>query len=242
MIWIIGGTSEARELVESIKDLDNFIVTVATESGKEFLDTKNLLIGRMNTKEMEDFIEKNKISILIDMSHPYAEIVSENAKAASQSRDIEYIRYIRKKSLISRGIYLDSYEECYDYLKIIRGTVFLTTGSKNIEDFERVRGDNRYIYRVLPAIESIEACKRNKLHIRDIVGVLGPFSSEYNRIMFEEYNADYVIMKDSGEKGGTLEKLKACEELGIIPIIIGRNQEEGIDSIKELEKLLREKS
>ena len=71
---------------------------------------------------------------------------------------------------------------------------------------------------------------------------MGPFSREYNRIMFEEYNADYVIMKDSGEKGGTLEKLKACEELGIILIIIGRNQEQGIDSIKELEKLLREKS
>ncbi len=35
MIWIIGGTSEAREIVDRIKDLNNYIVTIATDGGKE---------------------------------------------------------------------------------------------------------------------------------------------------------------------------------------------------------------
>jgi|GEM_PF-4649996 len=37
MIWIIGGTSEAREIVDRIKDLNNYIVTIATDGGKEFI-------------------------------------------------------------------------------------------------------------------------------------------------------------------------------------------------------------
>lgn len=241
MIWIIGGTSEGRELVEKIKDIEDFIVTVATESGKEFLDTKNLQMGRMNSGEMGDFIDKNKISTLVDMSHPYARIVSENAKSAAEEKGIKYLRYIRKKSPLSNGIYLKSYEEAYEYLDSLEGTMFFTTGSKNIKDFEKVKKDNRYIYRVLPAIESIVECKNNNVHLRDILGVLGPFSKEYNKIMFQEYNSDYVIMKDSGEKGGTLDKLQACEELDIVPIVIGREEEEGIDSLEELEMIIRKK-
>lgn len=241
MIWIIGGTSEARELVNQIDDLDNFIVTVATESGKEFLDIKNVHMGRMSPQEMEDFIGEKGISTLVDMSHPYALVVSENAKKVAENKDIEYIRYIRKKSDMTDGVYLDSYEEACNYLKNIRGTVFFTTGSKNIGDFERVRGDNRYIYRVLPAIESIEECKKNNIHLKDIVALLGPFSKDFNKNMFREYNSDYVVMKDSGKKGGTMEKIEACEELQITPIIIDRKEEKGIDSLDEIENILRQR-
>lgn len=241
MIWIIGGTSEARELVKKIHDLDDFIVTVATESGKEFLDIKNVHMGRMNLEEMKNFIDEKDISVLVDMSHPYAVVVSENAKKAAGDKGIKYIRYIREKSHTSKGIYLDSYEEAYEYLKDLKGTVFFTTGSKNIKNFEKVRGNNRYIYRVLPAIESIEECKKNNIHLKDIVALLGPFSKEFNKIMFKEYNSDYVVMKDSGKKGGTLEKLRACEDLDITPIIINRKEEKGIDSLKEIEKILRQR-
>ena len=65
MIWIIGGTTEGRSLVERIKDKDNFIVTVATESGKEFLDTDNYKVGRMTLEEMNQFIIDNKINRLL---------------------------------------------------------------------------------------------------------------------------------------------------------------------------------
>ena len=43
MIWIIGGTSESRRLIDRIKDLDNYIVTVATESGKDFINVQNFI-------------------------------------------------------------------------------------------------------------------------------------------------------------------------------------------------------
>lgn len=241
MIWIIGGTSEGQELLQRIKDIDDYIVSIATEGGKEFINTDKLFIGRLSKDEMEAFVKTNNINIIADLSHPYAKIVSDNARETSKKMNINYLRYVRKKTkLYNSAIYLDSYEESYKFLKGIRGTVFFTTGSKNIGDFEKVKLDNRFIYRILPALESIEICVKFNISMKDIIAVLGPFSKQYNRIMFGEYNADYVIMKDSGEKGGTREKVEACKALGIKAVIIGRDDEKGYNDLNELEKDLRQ--
>lgn len=240
MIWIIGGTSEARELVDRIRDLEeNIIVTVATESGKEFLDIKNLEIGRMNLQEMETFIQERNIELIVDLTHPFAKIVSENADQAAENMSIGYLRYSRPRIDSKSGILLNSYEEAYDYINKLESTIFFTSGSNNIEEFEGVRGESRHIYRILPARESLNKCIDNQVHIRDIVALVGPFSLQANKSMFQEYKAEYVVMKDSGKKGGTEEKIKACEELGIIAIIIAREKEEAVGSLDELENQIR---
>lgn len=241
MIWIIGGTSEGREIADRIKDLDNYIITAATDESREFIQDGNIRVGRMSYDEMWQFSLENNISLIVDLTHPFAKIVSDNARKLADQLGIKYVRYSRervKKRLSS--IFLNSYEEAYEYLKDVKGTVFLTTGSKNIADFEKVRGDNRFIYRILPATESLDICKKNNILMKDIVAVLGPFSVKYNMAMFEEYGADYVIMKDSGDKGGTPEKIKACESLNIPAIIIGREEEQGLNDLDQVEKIIRE--
>lgn len=240
MIWIIGGTSEARELTNNISDLNNIIITAATEAEKEFIDSPDLIVGRMDYDQMLKFIEKNHISMIVNLAHPYATVVTENARNAALENSIKYIRYIRRKTTEdTNGIYLNNYEEAYDYISQLNGNIFFTTGSKNIGDFEKIKGNNRFIYRILPAMESLEECREHNIELKNIIAVLGPFSKECNKLMFKEYDADYVIMKDSGHRGGTLEKLQACEELGIIPIIIGRKDEDGIHTLGEIEKIIR---
>ena len=240
MIWIIGGTSEARIIGDKINDLTNYVISIATPSGQDFFDAENLYIGRMSYEEMIVFARERKVTLIVDLTHPYARIVTENGVKVAEELNIEYIRYVRKKTEInSKLIYLSSYEEAYEYLTTIKGTVFFTTGSKNISEFEKIKSDNRFIYRILPALESLEICRKYNIHMRDIIAILGPFSKEYNKIMLKEYNSDYCIMKDSGMQGGTIEKLQACEELGIIPIIIGREIEEGIYNLDIIEEKIR---
>lgn len=235
MIWIIGGTSESRKLIKKLDNHCDYVVSIATEGGRGFFETKNLFVGRMTKDEMIDFAREKKITTLVDLSHPYAKIVSKNAKEAAKKLNIEYIRYARKKTdFYNKGIYLNSYEEAYEYLKNIEGTVFFTTGSKNIADFERVRGENRFIYRILPTSESIGLAEKENIHIRDLVAMLGPFSKELNKEMFKGFSVDYCVLKDSGEAGGTAEKIEACIELNIGPIIIGREEEIGYSSLDKI--------
>lgn len=64
-------------------------------------------------------------------------------------------------------------------------------------------------------------------------------SEAMNYQMFKDFKADYVVMKDSGKEGGTIEKIKACKSLGITPVVIGRQGiDAGFESIEELLKYL----
>lgn len=235
MIWIIGGTSEAAELTKALYGKADFIVSSATESEREFIPQGKLFVGRMDKQLMEEFIKSEHVKMIVDMSHPYAAEVTQNAVEVSKKYNLKYIRYVRDKISDYKGcIYVDSLSKCIEFIKNIKGTVFFTTGMKNICDFEKVKGNNRFIYRVLPATPSIKECEKQGVKLKDIVAALGPYSEAFNRAMFKEYSADYVIMKDSGTRGGTLEKLEACRKLNIKAVIIGRNKEEGIYKLDEL--------
>jgi precorrin-6A/cobalt-precorrin-6A reductase len=239
LIWIIGGTSEASELISKIRGRKNYVVTVATYSGREVLKDNNVVVSRLTREEMVEFIKNKSITMVVDMSHPYAVEVTGNAKYAADCCGVEYLRYVRENSDLKDAIQFSAIDECKEFLRNIRGCVFFTTGMKNIKDFQEIRGSNKYIYRVLPTVFSIEECVKNNIEMKDIVAVLGPVSEELNIAMFKEYGADYVVMKDSGEKGGTREKISACKALGIVPIVIGRKQEFGISCLEELVEMIK---
>lgn len=238
MIWIIGGTSETGELISKIKGKTDYLVSVATYAGREVLGDENVIVARLNYEEMVRFILDNKIDGVMDLSHPYALEVSLNARKACEECSIKYIRYVRKSSILEGAICFSSLEECTEYLRKVEGCVFFTTGIKYIKNFEKVRGSNRFVYRVLPSVFSMEECVKNKLEMKDIVAVLGPVSKDLNKAMFKNFGAKYVVMKDSGSQGGTREKILACLELDIKPLVIGRTSEEGIYSIDELVEMI----
>jgi len=235
LIWIIGGTCEAVELAKSINGKIEYIMTAATEVEREFLEDEKLMVCRMDEEDMENFMRRNSVDLVVDMSHPYAFEVTKNAKEASKRCNVEYIRYVRKKAGDTEGcINLSSIGRCVEFLKTVTGCVFFTTGSKNIKDFESVRGSNRFVYRVLPAAESIRECLRCNVKMKDIIAALGPHSEDFNAAMFKEYGADYVVMKDSGEQGGTGEKIRACRRLNIKAVVIGRKDEDGVHDLDEV--------
>lgn len=239
MDLIIGGTVESREFIENLNS-DDYIVSVATESGAEFLPEVNVHVGRMNYEELLAFTRESGVHRIFDLSHPFALIITENIKRVANELGLEYYRYIRPYTDgIDMGIHVSTLEACMDEVSKLKGTFLFTTGSKNIPQFESVRGDNRFIYRVLPALESIEICIANEVKLKDIVAVLGPFSVEFNRVLFSEYSVDYCVMKDSGGSSGTAEKIRACREMGVVPIVIGRVEESGIDSMDELLRIQR---
>lgn len=235
MIWLIGGTSEANSLAKKLDGKVPYILTVATKGGLQFTEADNVLVGRLNREEMTEFIRQYKISAIVDCSHPYAKIVTETAKSVAKETKLPYYRYHRPENRhVENGIFVKNVEECREVLKDIKGTVFFTTGSKNIKDYEPVRGENRFIYRILPTSESFLLAEQANVPMKDLIGALGPFDEEFNRLLFRKFHADYCVTKESGAGSGTDEKLSACEKEGVIPVIILREEEDGIADLNEL--------
>lgn len=238
MIWIIGGTSETAELIDAL-ERDDYVVTVTTYAGLERLSGYNVIESRMDLDEMKLFISRNAIDTVVDMSHPFAYETSENGKQASRSAGVRYIRYRRESADRSAGKWFGSLEELKSYLSGVSGTVFFTTGIKDIPEFESLKGENRFIYRVLPTTFSIERCAECGVKIENIIAGLGPYTVEFNEAMFQNYGVDFVVMKDSGDRGGTAEKIEACRALNIEPLILGRRDaENGTDKISEILEMI----
>lgn len=239
MIWIIGGTSEGDCFSKRLGDTPH-IITLGTREGLNYYSGANYQFKRMDFDEMKEFIREKNIHIVIDLTHPFAVNVSHNAKKACKDEGIDYYCFERNVTEFGKNtIEFCTYEEFFAFLTEYSGTVFLTTGSNRVEDFEKVRGDNRFVYRVLPMIDSVTKLNNLGIHMKDIVAMVGPYTKELDMELYRFFGADGVVMKDSGEAGGTDKKIEACEALGIKSFVITRKKESCINFNEFINKMLK---
>jgi precorrin-6A/cobalt-precorrin-6A reductase len=119
--------------------------------------------------------------------------------------------------------------------------VLLTTGSRNLADYvsEAASRGCRLLVRVLPAPESIAACRQAGIPDADVIAARGPFSEEENQAVLRRFGVDVMVAKDSGEAGGLPAKIAAarCENCAIV--LIRRFPEANPNQVQTLTELLR---
>ena len=253
MIALILGTTEGKRIVSLLNEFtDDLLISTATSYGGELL--KDFRYKLLNTKpldieEMRQLFSENKATHLVDASHPYAVVVTQNAKKVCETLNIEYIRYERpsvigKYSSYQKLIEVDSYEKLGQKVKEIpelegESAVLLNTcGSKEIVKMLSIGLNNRIIHRVLPSIEVMEKCLSLGVKVEDIIAIKGPVGYELNLGFIKEYDAKAIIMKDSGTQGGTEEKLAAAIDRNIYIFVIGRNVTECNNSFNNEEAVV----
>lgn len=233
MIGLFLGTSEGKEILRLLNEFTNDIyVSAATEYGGEYLKGykyKHLNTRPLSQDEMSQVIEDQGISIMVDATHPYAAIVTENIMAACREKNILYLRYERPSVVDPYLPHPDittahQYEDLEEKLKAIAGTIMNTTGSNNVEKLEKMNLPSRMVHKVLPTKEVLTKLYDLGIPIKNIVAICGGGSKAFNKALFEEYQARAVILKDSGKQGKTKEKIEAALELGMKIFIIRREK------------------
>ena len=224
-ICIFAGTTEGRKLAEMLKDRAELTVCVATEYGEVVLEgigNIDVRTGRMDEDGMADLFSREKFSRIIDATHPYADVVTQNIAAAAERTGTPVIRILRGGDRhTERAVYVSSAAEAAEYLKKHDGNVLITTGAKEISEYSGL-DMSRVWARVLPSVSSIEACLAAGVPTPHIIAAQGPFSREINAAQLRMISADYMITKASGRSGGFDEKIEAAAETGAVPVIIGQ--------------------
>lgn len=232
-ILIFGGTTEGRELAEFCKKHQLFAhVCVATEYGESQLSTDtyiSIYAGRLDSNQMITMMKEKSYSMVIDATHPYAILVSENIKKASEEMNLPYIRIVRDSD--SMGDYdcitVSSVEEAAKYLNKTSGNVLLTTGSKELSHFTTYCDDfSRFYARIITSESIIHQCLNNGWEAKQLICMQGPFSEDLNYAILKQINANYMVTKESGLAGGFLDKMKAAKRAGVTTIVVGRPLEE----------------
>ncbi len=264
-ILIFAGTTEGRKLSEHLceKRIEH-TVCVATEYGEIVLQENpyaTVHMGRMDSEQMSIFFAKQRCEIVVDATHPYAAVVTQNIKNAvenvnhikdqisisnanaDESTDVKSnpitgagadvnikLKYLRLKrdTDISADYdniqyFLDN-ETCAEALKNTDGNILLTTGSKELPVYCAEQSVKERLYvRVLPGIESISLCMQNEIAGKHILALQGPFSTELNEALIEQYDIKCLVTKKSGAAGGWNEKIAAAKNKGIPVFVVGQS-------------------
>lgn len=229
MIWVIGGTKDSRDFLEKIvRGTAEIIVTTATEYGGKLLENLpvKVVCKKLTYPMMLDFVRENSIDKIIDLSHPYAVEVSQNALKVSEELGVEYFRFEREEIsfLPQKYTEFDNIENLVDYLEEVEGNILVTLGSNNIPYFSSMRNLNRCYFRILPKWDMVKRCEDAGVLPKNIIAMQGPFSKNMNKAMIEQYGIKYLVTKQAGDTGGEREKIESADEMGIEVVFLTRPQ------------------
>ena len=236
-IWLIGGTSESATLVKAIAPLQiPCIITVTTETAKSLYPPEsNILkiwVGKLDPKQISDFLEEHKIQVILDASHPFAVEISKLAIATSQQYNIPYLRFerpvVEQNSLFktfefnSNLIFLNNLETLLsgDYLTGKR--VLLTLGYRTLPQFQPWQNQTELFARILPSPVALETALNSGFTPDRIIAIRPPISEALETALWQQWNISLVVTKSSGTAGGEDIKIKVAQNLGIPLIILER--------------------
>lgn len=247
MIVLFGGTTEGRLLTQRLEAAHlPAYVCVATAYGQMVLPENmrfcRVREGRMDEAAMEIFFRKTGASLVLDATHPYADLVSRNIRRAAGRLGLDYVRIGRPTGGEAEdAVYFDSPRETAAYLGGCSGNVLLTTGSKELAAFTGVEDFAERIYiRILPLKNSEETAKRLGWREDHICMKKGPFSEEENMAAIRWAGARYLVTKDSGAAGGMPEKISAARRCGCTLLVIRRPVQETGVSVEQAWEIVRE--
>ncbi len=247
-ILIFSGTSEGRELARRLADNGiSVTVCVATEYGQEVMaqeeDSRQIRVrtGRINEEQIRELLADHDWDFVVDATHPFAREASENIAKACEKQGQRFLRLLREEEPAysdAKITYVDSAVQAAAYLNHALGTIFLTTGSKELAEYVKgIQDISRLYVRILPNAAEVENCRRLGLKGKQIICMQGPFGTELNLAMIRELQASILVTKETSRAGGFAEKLRAAEEAGIETVVIRRPKETGYSIAEILERL-----
>lgn len=229
---LFAGTTEGRQLAEYLAACGvQTTVSVATEYGQTLIaPCPNLSVhaGRLDEGQMEQFLKENRFDFVIDATHPYAAVVTQNICRACAAAEVPCYRCLREESQLQAGnlIRVETTEQAVQRLNEMPGNILLTTGSKELAAYTKVSGFAERVYpRVLPLTNVVESCLKLGVPASHLIAMQGPFSEELNLAMIRQWNIACLVTKESGRAGGVDQKVSAAQKAGIAVLLIGRPQE-----------------
>lgn len=242
-LLLFAGTTEGRELASWLdRQGVSAHVCVATEYGEAVLlpdaGRHRVHTGRLTSAEMTELMRGEGITHVVDATHPYAVLVSENIKRACEEAGCVRYRLSRESTDPSDSgmsgnrnrIWADTVEDAVQALEHTEGNILAATGVKELAKYTELTGWRERVYaRILASKESLEEADRLGFQGSHLICMQGPFSEELNTAMLRAVGARYLVTKESGTAGGFPEKARAAENAGAVLVVVGRP----VASVKE---------
>lgn len=218
---VLGGSTEARMLATRIAadpHLDGVVSLAGRTSAPLAHDLPTRVGGFGGVEGLTRYLVEERISHVVDATHPFAARMSANGRAACTAADLPLLVLTRPPWTAAQG---DRWTEVADNgaaacaLGDAPRRVFLAIGRQGVADF-RSAPQHDYVLR------AIEAPNAGDLPPRcEVIFGRGPFALEDEVALMRDRGVETVVTKNSG---GALAyaKIEAARALGLDVVMIAR--------------------
>ncbi len=240
-IFVFSGTTEGKLICQFLAAHHVPVeVFVATDYGEAVMEPHagvTIHTGRLTIPEMAAHLDKD--ALVIDATHPYASVVTQNIREACAQTGAEYLRLLRPAQAADSVVTVPDTQAAVAWLSEHSGKVLLTTGSKELDFYTAVpEYQQRLFPRVLPTADVIAKCTELGFPGASIIAMQGPFSHEMNVALLQKTGAQILVTKDTGKSGGFAEKLSAAKAVGATVLMIARPLDEQGRNVEEMKAYL----
>jgi precorrin-6A/cobalt-precorrin-6A reductase len=219
-ILILGGTQEAFQLAEQLAEIAGveIISSLAGRTKQPRTPKGQVRTGGFGGAEgMARYLREERISHLVNATHPFAARISANAFAAAESTGIALMRLLRPAWIAQpddRWIAARDATEAAELCRREGGRIFLTLGTGELDAFAGIHNAH-FLVRMVDAPEA--------LPLRDYrtIAARGPFTLEDELRLLAEHHIALLVAKNSGG-GATYAKIEAARRMGLPVIMIER--------------------
>jgi len=207
-VWILSGTSDGPVIANRLIEINYSVFTsvLTYKAGRAYVENPKLHIitGKLNNKdEIIYFIKKNKIKCVVDATHPFAVIISQNLFNACREINTPLLVFERK-SLIKKTnnfIYIDDLKGI-NKSDLENKNILLAIGSRLLKDTANYYKNCKanVFTRVLPTYEGITKAFGSCIK-KSNIAIFEPSKSGVcilEKKLCDFWEIDYVLCRDSG--------------------------------------------
>ncbi|OLT44583.1 cobalt-precorrin-6A reductase [Saccharomonospora sp. CUA-673] len=217
-VLVLGGTSEARALAAELVDRDIPVTSsLAGRVAAPRLPKGDIRVGGFGGPDgLATWLTDNRVTAVVDATHPFAERISESAASATTAADVPVLRLERPGWEAGPGDdwhWVDTLADAARLLPRLGTRAFLTSGRQGLAAFADVP-----LWMLVRCVDPPEPPLPRHL---EVVLSRGPYRVEDETELLRRHRIDVLVTKDSG--GAMTEaKLRAARKVGIPVIVVRR--------------------
>ncbi len=213
-ILLLGGVTEALAIARTLGP--EHIYSLAGVGRVPTDLTCQVRVGGYGGYEgLAQFVRDERISLILDATHPYAAQISHNAALAAKVCGVPCWALRRpawQPQASDDWREVSDWAELIEALKLFKRPLF-TLGREPLQHLDEIPAEQFWTLRALDVYPGNERC--------EVIGARGPFLIEDERALFERRGIDVLISKNSGSTA-TEPKLEVARERGVPVLVLKR--------------------
>jgi len=222
-LLILGGTTEAaalaRAAIERFGAALRIVTALAGRTEEPAPLPGEVRIGGFGGVDgLADYLRRQRIDLLIDATHPFAEQISRHARLAAERVPVPRLRLDRppwKRHALDRWIEVESLAGAAMAVQRLGRRCLLTTGLRDIAAFAGVKGVH-FVVRLIDAPR-----EPRPLASHEVLVARGPFTLKGEHELLRRHRIDIVVAKASGG-AATEAKLVAARQADLPVVLLRR--------------------